>query len=273
MLKGSRAPRARLLGVHMLDSLPRVLSTTIAAVLFALVFAPPAFAKERPSIAALDLRPASAADEAVATLLSAALVPAVKAAHDGRVIGFGEVRAALDAAATQQLLGCVDERCVADFGKAVAADLLVSGTVGTLDGNVMVFLALIEPKATAVKARSSHVFQNKAEAAKEAEIAVRRLFDPEAAKRGDQILTDLRTALVFEELDAAGKSIRARPVGTCVQQQLLAGGATLVSAQQIARLQKQLDPRAVLDGSAPEDALTTDAADLLVVGVVDSPPI
>src|SRR5437879_2672718 len=97
-----------------------------------------------PSIAVLDLKPARPEDAALAKLASSALVQSLAAhAKGSRVIGEAEIKATLDVAAQQRLLGCDDDRCSADFAKAASTDQIVVGRIGVVGGRALAFASLV----------------------------------------------------------------------------------------------------------------------------------
>lgn len=223
-----------------------------------------------PSVGVLELRAATAADEALAVSLGPPLIQALQAEHPGRVVGFREVRAMLDGAAAAALAGCVDDRCAVDAARALSVDLLVAGTVGRLDDELLLSLSLLEPKSGSVKARASLTAKAGAKdgVVQLAKRSATALFHPEAAKRGDQLLSELRTALVLEGEDEEGKAIPGGGIDACVKQRLLAGGVPLVSAQQVKRIRASFDPATLREGGDALDALTDAYADVILSGVV-----
>jgi len=242
-----------------------------------------------PSIAVLALRPASKADEPLARLLSAALTEGVATAAKGsRVLSEAELKVLLNVEATKQLMGCNDESCVADLSKALKTDRVVSGEVGVVGSEAMVFLSLIDPQQVAVIARASRVVPAKDSAAVIAAVqgagaslagettmvralnaAALALFDPEAGKAGDDPLVDLRVGVVIDEVDQAGTALITRPVETCVGKVLADKDANVVDAAVIATLKGKTAPRELLQGRIPE-GFGADEVDALVIGVVQT---
>jgi len=251
-----------------------------------------ALSTEPPSIAVLALRPAAAADEPLARMLSAALTEGVAAAAKGsRVLGEAELKAMVSVEATKQLMGCNDESCVADLSKALKTDRVVAGEVGVVGSEAMVFLSLIDPAQVAVVARASRVVPAKDAAGLVAAMkgaaagvvgapgsaqlvgalhaAAVSLFDPEADKAGDDPLVDLRVGVLIDELDQAGVPLLTRPVETCIGKVLTDKDANVVDAAVMATLKGKAAPRELLQGRVP-DTLGADEVDALVVGVVQT---
>ncbi len=250
----------------------------------------------------LALRPASPTDAPLARLLSAALTEGVAAAApQSKVLGAAELATMLDVNATQQLMGCSDERCVADLSHALKTDRIVAGEVGVVGGQVLIFLSLIDPAQAAVLARSSRVVAAKDVSGLVGAIqsaasnvsaagsvapassgsaqptvvvgalrqAASALLDPEAVKAGDDPLADLRVGVVIDEVDQAGAALLTHPVETCVGKVLADRDANVVDAAVVGRLRKQVAARELLQGRVPE-TLTGDEVDVLVVGVVQT---
>jgi len=241
-------------------------------------------------IAVLDLAPASPADRALASATSAALVEVIAALPQlvpgTKVLGAAELDALIAQQSRSQLMGCEDERCMADLSRAVAADRVVMGRVGVVAGEALLFLSLLDPQESVVIARASRAVPVNAAgvragaadavrallapAARDAlRLASLSLVDPAAARAtGDAPLEELRLAVLFDELGEDGAALRMPPVETCAQKQLLDAGATVVAPAVVQRIKGIAGPRAVLDGVIPE-ALTAEEVDALVVGVVE----
>lgn len=240
-----------------------------------------------PSIAVLELRPTSAEDARLAALLSDALALGVGKAHAGPVVSQREILARIDANAQQQLMGCSDDKCVIDLSRGLAVDQVISGRVGVLNGNVLVFLSLLSLKDGGVLARTSLVVpvndkQLAAVMEREAgrmlskeptsviamERAAEQLFSADAEKTADHKFTDLRVAVLFDEIKSDGSAVAGRPVEACVQKQLIDAGADVVSSAVVAHLKGRTGPRVLLQGGVPE-TLSADEVDVIVAGVVE----
>jgi hypothetical protein len=231
-----------------------------------------ALAREAPQqkIAVLELTPATDDDAKLAANLSGFLAADVEKNHPAaKIISTSDVKTLLDAAAQQALMACEDDRCLADHSSVLAADLLVGGQAGELDGQVMVFLALIRPQDARVVARAANVFTSKANAKREMGLLTKRLFHPDAAAAGDELLSDLRTALVFTEYDSEGKEMRRARIADCLRKQLSEAGATIVSPMATTQLRQGMNWREVMQTGVPEQALSTAEADVVIAGVAD----
>ena len=239
------------------------------------------------SIVVLELRAASSDDARLAQLLSDALATGVGKAHKGPVVSQREVLSRIDAAAQQALMGCTDDKCVFDLSKALAVDQAVSGRVGVLNGQVLIFLSLLSMKDGAVLARTSlslpagdkHLAEMVEQSASTVlpkrpttvmamEQAAHQLFVEDNGRTADQKLTDLRIAVLFDELKADGGEMVGRPVEGCVEAAFREAGADIVSGVGVAQLKGTVGPRTLLQGGVPA---TLDAGDIdvLVVGVIE----
>lgn len=240
------------------------MSVTLALVL-AIAAAPP-----QRSIAILDVKPAVEADRQIAELLTTSLAESVAKVSKARVISAVDVRALLDTAAAQALLGCDDERCLgAQLKSVLAVDEIVVGRAGMVDGQVLLFLSLLDVKAASVTARASTSFARGASLPVAADAAAALLTSTAASSAGDQTLSELRVALVFDEASAPdGPSAKLRPVEACVGEQLLAAGTSLVSAEQVANLKGQGGAKALLAGETPA-FLTSSEVDAVLAARVE----
>ncbi len=224
-----------------------------------------------PRVAVLDLQAVGEGETQVAALLSQALTQELAGQGLGQVLSMAELRALLDTAAKQQLLGCDDARCLADLSGGLAVDLLVSGQVGRIGGQRLVSLALIDTKQLAVKARSSHLFGLRTAPGKAMKASVQKLLDRQAEERGDRALADLRVALLVDEYDAEGALLKLRRLEGCASKAASEAGATLVSAAQIARIRKLADARKLLEQD-PLELLGSEDADLVIVATAQYQP-
>jgi hypothetical protein len=152
---------------------------------------------------------------------------------------------------------------------------------------VLVFLSLLSMKDGAVLARTSLALpandkQLAALVEREAgkvlpeqptsvvamERAAQALFSEDTGRTADQKLTDLRVAVLFDEMKAEGGEMVGRPVERCVEAQFRDAGADIVSAAAVAALKGKAGPRVLLQGGVP-DTLNADEVDVLVVGAVE----
>jgi TolB-like protein len=251
---------------------------------------------DTPSIAVLELKPTSADDTKVAQLVTDALAVGVGKAHRGVVVSQREVASRMDVAAQQQLLGCESDTCVVELSRALAVDQVIAGRVGQLNGQVLVFLSLISMKDGGVLARTSlslpaqdpHLTatvereasktlqaapgMQGANAAPPTVVALQRaaesLLADDAEKTADQKLTDLRIAVMFDEVKTDGGDMTGRPVERCVENEFRDAGADIVSGAAVATLKGKSGPRVLLHGGIP-DSMTADEVDVVVVGAVE----
>jgi TolB-like protein len=244
-------------------------------------------AVDEPSIAVLELRPAAPEDAKLAQLLTDALAVGVGKAHKGRVVSQREVASRLDAAAQQQWLGCEDEKCIVDLSRALAVDEVVSGRIGVLNGQVLVYLSLLSMQDGGVLARTSlslpaddkqiaavvereagRVLPAQSTTVVAMERAAQNLIADRTGKTADQKLDDLRIAVLFDEVKTEGGELTGRPVERCVEGQFREAGADVVSGAAVAALKGKAGPRALLAGGVP-DTISADEVDVLVVGAVE----
>ncbi len=221
-----------------------------------------------PSIGVMDLRPASPADAKLARALGPALVEGIEAQHRGRVIGFAEVRDMLDATAAAALAGCVDDRCTVDAARALSVDLIVAGKIGRVGDSVLLSLSLLEPKTASVKARTSLAMASSGDLLPFAKRSATALLHPEAARSGDQIFADLRTALLIEGQDEQGRVVPGGGIDACVKERLLAAEVPLVAPRQVQRIRASFDREILKQGGDPLDVLTDEHADVVLSGMV-----
>ncbi|HEY1097962.1 MAG TPA: PEGA domain-containing protein [Myxococcota bacterium] len=114
------------------------------------------------SIAVVSLR----ADESLAgpaKALTTIVATEIGSMRGYRAIAPNELRSMLDNAAMQQLLGCEDAACVANFSSVLATDRIVIGSLeraaGESDGAVVVSISLVDPAAAAVLARRTETWR------------------------------------------------------------------------------------------------------------------
>lgn len=87
-------------------------------------------------------------------ILDDLLVEAVThALPEDHVIGMADLNTTLELELTKDLLGCDDVRCTAEIGRALDADLIVKGVLGTLGGKVVAILKMIDAKDARVVRR------------------------------------------------------------------------------------------------------------------------
>lgn len=242
----------------------RILVVLAASLLATGVAAKPA------SLGVLELRVAGKSDERAARLLEGHLVKALAAEHRGAVVGVTEVRAMLDAASAAALARCHDDRCTVDAARALALDLVVAGTFGRLGEENLLSLSLLEPKTGSVKARASVSMPAKGPLDPLAAGAAKALLHPDAARAGDQIFAELRTALLFEGQDEEGRPVPGGGVDACLKNRLLEAKVPLVSPEQIERIRAGFNPAARGEGREGRDvldAVTAAHADVLLTGI------
>jgi hypothetical protein len=228
-------------------------------VLAFLVAAAGAAAAPPPSILVMPLKPAQASDAPLVELLSASLAGGVKKSHDkGKVVGADEVRSMLDAKAQQALLGCDDERCAGDVGKAVAVDWVVSGTAGTLGTQVLCFASLLDLKDGAVLARASAAFDKGGKLDEQMAALAKRLVDPDAQRAGDDLMKEQFAALIIEETGTSNDHL-----STCAADAVLAGGGRLVKPDVAKRARERMGADGVTSKNALDVLSEADVLSLL----------
>lgn len=112
------------------------------ALTLATLMAAPQPAEKR--IAVMEMVVEGGADPVIGRQLTNRLAEALAARPKTKVIAPDDVRALLEKEAQRQLLGCSDERCLAEIGGALGADVLVQGRVSKIDNGYAVSLALVD---------------------------------------------------------------------------------------------------------------------------------
>lgn len=95
-------------------------------------------------IAVMEMVVEGGADPVIGRQLTNRLAEALAARPKTKVIAPDDVRALLEKEAQRQLLGCSDERCLAEIGGALGADVLVQGRVSKIDNGYAISLALVD---------------------------------------------------------------------------------------------------------------------------------
>jgi hypothetical protein len=171
-------------------------------------------------VALAPLSTAGAEDKSAGTKqLAAALAGGLVAVGEIRVIGADQVSAAIDKARKPQLRVCEDDAaCLAELGKLVGAQIVVSGDVGGLGDSRVVYLGATDV-ATAKLMRSTTLpvgAKPGADAGGAAGAAV-RLLDPEKYRGTVHLAIDAAGASVFvngTKLAPNAKGELVLPVGT-----------------------------------------------------------
>jgi hypothetical protein len=94
-------------------------------------------------VAVLDLKSVGGAD-AQASALTTMLTAEVGATAGHRAVSRNELKAVVAHQATSQLMGCESAECMADIGKLVSAQRILTGEVAKLEGAFAVSLTLID---------------------------------------------------------------------------------------------------------------------------------
>jgi len=126
----------------------------------------PASNRTTTSIAVVALR----ADDALvgpAKALTTIIATEIGAMPGYKAIAPNELRSMLDNNAMQQLLGCVDAACLANFNSVLATDRIVIGSLepaqvgdaGSADGAVVLSISLVDPSVPAVIARRTETWR------------------------------------------------------------------------------------------------------------------
>lgn len=231
-----------------------------------LFFALSLAASER-AIAVLDVAAVTPADAALAGNMTPLLVQAVAEATRAKVVGINEIKAMIDTQATQSLMGCTDDRCVADLSKTLAVDEVVIARIGVVGKLVLVSASVIAVREARVTARVSQTQASGGALPELARRAALGLLDPEALRAGDEPLSTLRLAVLVDEFDADGKALQLRSVEACIAGELDKIGAQLVATEQVQTLRTTFSPRDLVGGAIPA-ALTSNDVDAVLVGVV-----
>lgn len=123
--------------------------------------------RDKVRVLVLDLKSSSSSSADAARIQA---LSSIVAAEAGRVAGFTllsarELRAAIAHEADRQLVGCdADTGCLAEIADAVDADLLVHGTIDTVDGAPVVSLTLLNTRALVVVNRVTFAWRGSADA-------------------------------------------------------------------------------------------------------------
>lgn len=110
---------------------------------------------EPKSILVMDLQATGVDDQAAATL-AAALAERLATVPGLRVSTMADIRDTLTLEQTRQLLGCrEDTACMAEVTDAMRADLVLTGSVGTIGNSVVLSLTLVDAAAARPLGRAS----------------------------------------------------------------------------------------------------------------------
>jgi hypothetical protein len=223
--------------------------------------------KETTRVAVLELRAASAQHQATARTLTSALVQGL--AQDGGldVVSSSDLKAMLDLKAQQAILGCEDDKCVYDLAKTLAVDQLVTGEVGSIGGDTLVFVTLLDLKEQRALARTSATLKKGDDVVagmKQLSIAVTQADAPGA----DVPLSSLRIALLVDEYKEDGSPIVRRSLEACIGKKLMAQDAAVLNTAGIRNVTGKTGAREILAGGLP-DGLTPKDADAVLIAAAD----
>ncbi len=101
--------------------------------------------KTKPRLLVIDI-----ADKGAGLAITQAVDQAIQAqalaSHNGETVTTTQIRVLLDAQATQQLVGCDSEACMADIGKTIEADVIMGGNVTKVGDDIVITVLTVDPK-------------------------------------------------------------------------------------------------------------------------------
>lgn len=188
----------------------------VLALALILVFATRAYADR--AIAVAPLTTLGAEDKSPATkALLAQLEKAITAVPDTKLIPAAQVAAAIDKAKKPQLKVCEDDSaCIAEVGKLVGAEQVVTGEVGGLGDSRVIYLKVTDV-AKAQELRSTTLAIGGSTAADTPSSAVVRLLDPDKYRGTVRFNFDVTGATVLvngTKVNLSAQKDIQLPVGT-----------------------------------------------------------
>ena len=111
---------------------------------------------ERPRLLVADLKAEQGINESVVRMLSELLTTELQSTGRWEVVGESDVRAVLNVEARRQVAGCSDLACISEVSGALGAELVLVGSIGTLDALYLVNLKLVNSRKVVVEARWSN---------------------------------------------------------------------------------------------------------------------
>ena len=104
-----------------------------------------AFAPAEQSIGILETKVAGGVESVVGKQFTSRLAETLGRRPGVKVLAPDDIRAVLEQEAHRQLMGCADDRCLAEVGGALGVDLLVSGRIGKLEEGFAISLSGVDP--------------------------------------------------------------------------------------------------------------------------------
>ncbi len=121
----------------------------------------PALASDQPGLAALNIKAERGVDASLATLISEAILSELKASgRFASVIGSSDMQTMIDMEQQKQALGCDENTCLAQLGGALGVPYLLSGSLGSVGGQFMLNLKIIQVEESRVAERKTHIFDS-----------------------------------------------------------------------------------------------------------------
>ena len=121
----------------------------------------PALASDKPGLAALNVKAERGVDASLATLISEAILSELKASSRfASVIGSSDMQTMIDMEQQKQALGCDENTCLAQLGGALGVPYLLSGSLGSVGGQFMLNLKIIQVEESRVAERKTHIFDS-----------------------------------------------------------------------------------------------------------------
>lgn len=101
--------------------------------------------KTKPRLLVIDVADKGAGPE-ITNAVDQAIQAQAQASHSGETVTTTQIRILLDAQATQQLVGCDSEACMADIGKTIEADVIMGGNVTKVGDDIVITVITVDPK-------------------------------------------------------------------------------------------------------------------------------
>jgi hypothetical protein len=179
------------------------------ALLLALLSASPALAANR-KLAVLDLE-AKGVDAAVTQTMTDVLSLTLKNLGVFDVVSHGEISQMLSFEQTKQLVGCrTSTSCIAELSGALGVARVVTGSIGRLGEDYVLYLVLIDSRTAQVVERESRTVKDVKELPQACEAAVRFLVRGMLAGRQGELV--LRTVENGAEIEIDGKLVGIAPM-------------------------------------------------------------
>jgi TolB-like protein len=224
-------------------------------------------AKGATKVAVLGLKATSAEHAPLARTLTAALTQGLGRDGGLEVIAASDLKAMLDLKAQQAILGCEDDKCVFELASALAVDQLVTGEVGQVGEQTIVFATLLDLKGQRALARTSTTLGKGGDPVASMKQLAISLTQPDAPG-ADVPLQSLRIVLLVDEYEEDGRPIVRRPLETCISKHLRDQEAAVLNTAVVRNLTGKTGAREILAGGLPDGISPTDV-DAVFIAAAD----